>query len=81
MIHDGTPHGAASGAQGVLVTHNDALLFRYGNGHVDTARVKHEPAELVVDAAAANCGDDHNVRVIALAGVHLPIEFQGRRAR
>ena len=58
MVVDGTPHGTASGAQGMLVTHNDALLFRYGNGHVDTARIEQEPAELVVDAPRVSSGLD-----------------------
>lgn len=81
VVRNCPPHGTPSGAQGVLVAHDDALFLRPGNGHVDTARVQHEPAEFVAEVAAANSGDDHNVRVRPLAGVHLPIEFKGRECR
>lgn len=80
MVRNGTPHGASSGAQGVLVAHNDALLLCPGNGYVDAARIEHESAELVAEVAAANSGDDHHIRVRPLARVHLPIgSFKGQK--
>ena len=77
MVRNGTPHGTAPGPQRVLVTHDDTLLLRPRYGYVDTAGIEHEPAELVADAAASNSGDDHHVRVRSLAGVHLPVDFNG----
>lgn len=66
-----TPHGTATGAQGLRVAHDDALLLGPGDGHVHTAAVRHEAREPVADVTTADRGDDDYVGVGSLAGIDL----------